>query len=248
MKYKLMRGLILGVAISASSPTIAMASEDGLKTSLSSFWDSVTSDENKEKAKEVGKDIFNGLVDFSSEVDEKINEKIIDPLKDKTAETNLFKKDSLWLIEKVGDLEEDEKRFFFVNKNIPTIRKNYYYDCFGNTVKKDTLEVVAKKSKEMFVAVNDVGGEAFLKIIYEDLANQKVYVNFQDMVDGELVFSVPNASLGEFDKQYIRYQDWTKMFDLSDDEKISIDELNSCLELLEQNYKEQNANLVRRKD
>lgn len=248
MKFKLMRGIILGIAISASSPTIAMANDSGLKTSLSSFWDDLTSDENKEKAKEKGKEIFDGLVDFSSEVDEKINDKIIDPLKDKTSETNLFKKDSLWLIEKVGDLEEGEKRFFFVNKNIPTIRRNYYYDRFGNSVKKDSVEVVAKKSKEMFVAVNDIGGEAFLKIIYEDLANNKVYVNFEDMVDGELVFSVPNASLGEYGKQYIRYQDWTKMFNLSDEEKISLDELENCLELLEENYQKQNANLVRRKN
>ena len=44
--------------------------------------DRLTTDENKEKAKEKASEIWNGLVDFSREADEKINENVIDPIKE----------------------------------------------------------------------------------------------------------------------------------------------------------------------
>ena len=71
-------------------------------------------------------------------------------------------------------------------------------------------------------------------MIYKDVKTESIYVNFQDYVDGNLEYSIENASLGEFDKQYIRYQDWTELFDLDPtQEKISVDELKDCLNMLE---------------
>ena len=74
-KFHVMRGVLLGVAIAASSPTVVKAEETGLTTKVSEWWDELTTDENKEKAKEKASEIWNGLVDFSREADEKINEK-----------------------------------------------------------------------------------------------------------------------------------------------------------------------------
>ena len=99
-KFHVMRGVLLGVAIAASSPTVVKAEETGLTTKVSEWWDELTTDENKEKAKEKASEIWNGLVDFSREADEKINENVIDPIKEQISSTNMFKKDSLWLIEK----------------------------------------------------------------------------------------------------------------------------------------------------
>ncbi len=233
-KFHVMRGVLLGVAIAASSPTVVKAEETGLTTKVSEWWDELTTDENKEKAKEKASEIWNGLVDFSREADEKINENVIDPIKEQISSTNMFKKDSLWLIEKKGELETEESRYFFVNKNIPTIHKIYYYDKYGNEVDESSLEAVTKLDKEMFISVTNVSDDAFLKMIYKDVKTESIYVNFQDYVDGNLEYSIENASLGEFDKQYIRYQDWTELFNLDPtQEKISVDELKDCLNELE---------------
>ncbi len=233
-KFHIMRGVILGVAIATSSPTIARAEETGLTTKTFEWLEELTGEENQEKAKKKASEIWDELVDFSRKTDEKINENIVEPIKEQVTSTNMFKKDSLWLIQKKDEENEEENTYFFVNKNLLTIHKIYYYDKYGNEVAKTSLEAVGKLDKEMFISVTDIEDDAFLKMIYQDLKTENIYVNFQDYVEGDLEFSIDNASLGDFDKQYIRYQDWTKLFDLDiSEEKISIDELKECLNQLE---------------
>ena len=235
-KYKLIRGAILGVAIASSTPTIVQAQNNGVNISNASSF-----------LRENAKELFDGLVDWSANVDEKINEHVVDPIKEKISSTSLFEKDSLWLIEKKGALTEEEIHYFFVYKDA-SYDKTYYYDIYHNEVAKDSPEVTFTFTKEMYFSVTNLAADSFLKLIYEDRRGGVNYVNFTDMIDNEETLSVSNGKVGDFEKQYVRYQDWQQMFNLDiQNEKISIDELNECLAILEENYQKEHSDLVRRR-
>ena len=224
-KYRLIRGALLGVALVTSSPTIAKAEAKGFAITSSSLETNAAN-------------FFDRLIDWSASVDEKVSEKVVDPLKDKLNEMSLFSKDSLWLIEKQGSLAKEESHYFFVHKE-HSIAKNYYYDRFYNEVKKDSPEVAGVLTKEMYFSVNDLDDEAFLKMIYENKMTGEVYVNFADVNENGELSWLPDAKLGQFNKQFIRYQNWMPLLGVSNDEnKISIDELNVYLEQLEDQRKE----------
>ena len=111
-KFHIMRGVILGVAIATSSPTIARAEETGLTTKTFEWLEELTGEENQEKAKKKASEIWDELVDFSRKTDEKINENIVEPIKEQVTSTNMFKKDSLWLIQKKDEENEEENTYF----------------------------------------------------------------------------------------------------------------------------------------
>ena len=213
-KFCLMRGVVLGVSLSLMSPSVAQASENGTKitTSLENLLNQTLTEENKAKATEKAWQIWNGLVDGATTIENKVY-------------------DSL-----------DNNRYFFVHQDLlPTIHKQYYYDKYGNVVDENSLEAVAMLDKEMYVSLTNIQEDAFIKMIYQDYKSGEVYVNFKDYVDGEFEVSVEGAYPLEYVNQYIRYQDWTKLISLDEKEdKISLEKLKECINELE--HQEMNLN------
>ena len=234
-KFCLMRGVVLGVSLSLMSPSVAQASENGTKitTSFENLLNQTLTEENKAKATEKAWQIWNGLVDGATTIENKVYDSL---------DNMEFSKDKLWLIEKVGELKEDENRYFFVHQDLlPTIHKQYYYDKYGNVVDENSLEAVAMLDKEMYVSLTNIQEDTFIKMIYQDYKSGEVYVNFKDYVDGEFEVSVEGAYPLEYVNQYIRYQDWTKLISLDEKEdKISLEKLKECINELE--HQEMNLN------
>ena len=153
-----------------------------------------TEEEWLEKGKKYGTVFY----DWCSKVDEKINEAIVDPIKEKVSEIPLYKEDSLWLITDIPNKNpEEERHYYFIDKNTPTITNTTFYDKWGKKVEEDSLTAVICEQKEMYVSLTNYE-EVFLIRFTMDLQTRTYKVNFEDFSFDKMYEEVDTIEYGRF--------------------------------------------------
>lgn len=221
-KFHVMRGIILGVAIASASPSVAKATEKGIEvTSEESWFDQLTSDENKEAVKEKAQDVWDALVDFSVKADQKANQFIeeagesLEEIKKELEAKKVFSVEDIWLIKNV---KEEENPYFFVLKSphLPSTVK--YYDSYGNKVNEKSMEAVYEVYEARYVSVLHPLDEKFVISNRLNLKTEKILPNYVNLVDGNWELSIEenlqDENLSWENIEYIRFPKWSE--DLKD--------------------------------
>lgn len=194
---------------------------------------------------EKGKKYGTALYDWCSKVDEKINDAVVDPLKEKTSEIPFYKEDSLWLITDIPNKDpEEERHYYFIDKNTPSITSTTSYDKWGKKVDNDSIEAVKREQKEMYVSLTNYE-EVFLIRYVMDLERGTYEVNYEDFSFDKMYEEVETLDYGRFvDVKSFIPEDLRK-------EKYSTKDLKEILDILnDKNYeitKKNNSPLERKR-
>lgn len=173
---KVIKGILLALGLTCLNPMLVSAKEGNID------W----------------KSIFKTVVDEAEKIDEKINKKIVDPVKDKLGDIDVYKHDSLWLITDIPNTDPSEERhYFFVDKNTPTIKSSTYYDKNGNKVSRNDAKAVKRIDKELYPSVSD-SSETFLIMTEYDLKTLEFSINYVDLSLDYLWEEEKDVSFGRF--------------------------------------------------
>ena len=185
-KYRFFRTAIIAGALSLVNPVIVEAKE---KTFFG-----YTEDQLKSSAKLFGSKLY----DWCVEVDEVIQEKAVEPIKDTLSDIEIYAHDSLWLVTDMPSENPSEKRhYYFINKNTPSIKASYSYDKYGNKVDNDSPRAIKREQREMYVSLTDL--ETVFKIEYWlDLKTYQFTLNYQDFDEYRLYDEESDCKYGRF--------------------------------------------------
>lgn len=142
-KLKSLKAILLATSLVLQNPVTSYAKTPAVATEDKTI---------KDKLSEWGSKFF----DWAEKADEKINEEVVDPAKEKASEIELYKQESLWLITDMPSESPDEERnYFFVNKNTPNFKWTYYYDKYGNKVSEDSPNLAKMEIRKMYISLTD---------------------------------------------------------------------------------------------
>jgi len=198
-------------------------------------------DEWKEKAKEVGKDI----VDWSLKAEEYVNQKAVEPVQEKLSTIEFYKHDSLWLItDKPNKDPNEERNYYFIDKNAPSIKWTFYYDADGNYVSRNSENIVKMEIREMYVSLTDP--DVVFKIEkWLDYEHNTFSLNYEDFDSTVFYNEDSEVTYGRF----VRIEDIIPLDAVK--EKYSMQDLKDILEIINQTdynlTKEQSYSRVRNK-
>ena len=127
---KSMKAILLASCLAVSNPITSYAKAPVATSEEASL---------KDKLSEWGSKFF----DCAEKADEKIN-------------IEWYKQESLWLITDMPGINpEEERNYFFVNKNTPNFKRTYYYDKFGNKVSEDSPDLAIMEIRKKYVSLTD---------------------------------------------------------------------------------------------
>ncbi len=206
-----LKALLLATSLTVTPPVVTYAKEQESRISDTTW---------KDKLTEWGKKI----VDWSSKVDEKVNENIVNPIKEKASEVEIYKHDSLWLITDMpGTSPEEERNYFFVDQNSPKLKWTFYYDKDGNRVSSNSEEIAKMEIRKMYVSLTDID-TVFLVEEWYDYATCTFTINYVDLDKTKVYETDSDKDYGRF----IYIEDIIPEDELK--EKYSTDDLIHLLE------------------
>ena len=161
------------------------------------------------------------LVDWSSKVDQKINDKVVEPASDKLSEQEVIKHDSLWLITDMPGVDPNiERHYYFVNKNMPSIKWTFYYDKNGNKVSRKSSNKAMMEVREMYVSLTDLD-TVYKMESYSSYVDNTFTVNYEYLNDT----FVYDSDFGD-NYTYGVFEDFDFLLDENEiKEKYSLDDL-----------------------
>ena len=207
------KAILLASSLALSNPVTSYAKTPALATEEGTL---------KDKLSEWGSKLF----DWAGKVDEEINEHVVDPAKEKASEIELYKQESLWLITDMPSVSpEEERNYFFVNKNIPNFKWTYYYDKYGNEVSEDSPELAKMEIRKMYVSLTN-SDIAFIIEEWFDYETFTFTINYTDF----------NKSLPYDENTNAKYGRFANIGDVLPEEylkeKYSTEDLKELLELI----------------
>lgn len=186
-KYRLVKAMIFGTVLSLGVLPMTTFAEEKKYS-----W--IHDEDLDEKAKEAGKKIVN----WSSEVEQKVNEKLVDPVVEFAQSIPFYHHDSLWLITDIPEANPNEKRnYYFVNKNTPTLKWTFYYNEDGRSISKNADDIAKIEIREMYLSVTNP--ECVFKTEHWlDCKNGTYTVNYVSLDCDNLYSPVDGYDYGKF--------------------------------------------------
>lgn len=182
MKKRTTQTILFALGLSVLSPTIkAQASE----TPNIEQETEDPQEELKEKAKKWGLKALEFFVETGEKADQKMEQ--AEDYVDETIELNIYKHESLWLITDMPNTAPNEERhYYFVDKNSIPLKWTTYYDALGNKVKKSDPKAVRKYEQIRYFAIGDSENRFMIRNDY-NLLNNTWTTNYVDF-DTEYVW------------------------------------------------------------